>query len=133
MTAAGELFARRGYAATSIDDLVQTLGLHRGSLYKAFASKQGLFRKALARCVDTALPATIAGADTRRLLNSGVLDLLLVAALELAADDAEVRALLDNAWAQLAASTCAVDGPVAGVPAPVLSLIGGRLIQRAQP
>lgn len=40
-------FRSTGYEGTSIDDLVQATGLHRGSLYKAFGSKRGLFLEAL--------------------------------------------------------------------------------------
>jgi len=36
-------FAKAGYNATSIDDLVLISGLKRGSLYKAFGSKLNLF------------------------------------------------------------------------------------------
>lgn len=36
-------FTAGGYEGTSMDDLVQALDLHRGSLYEAFGSKRGLF------------------------------------------------------------------------------------------
>ncbi len=36
-------FAKAGYNATSIDDLVRITDLKRGSLYKAFGSKLNLF------------------------------------------------------------------------------------------
>lgn len=47
--AAMQLFWERGYAATSVDDLVARLGIGRGSLYAAFGSKQGLYLRALDR------------------------------------------------------------------------------------
>jgi len=34
LEAAAAVFVRGGYEGTSIDDLVRTLGLHRGSLYQ---------------------------------------------------------------------------------------------------
>ncbi len=40
---AAHFFARAGYNATSVDDLVIETGLKRGSLYKAFGSKLNLF------------------------------------------------------------------------------------------
>ncbi|SOZ40938.1 TetR/AcrR family transcriptional regulator [Cupriavidus neocaledonicus] len=41
---------RIGFNACSVDDLVEaTASLHRGSLYKAFGSKRGLFEKVLDR------------------------------------------------------------------------------------
>jgi AcrR family transcriptional regulator len=44
---AAKIFSELGYNATSIDDLVKVTGLLRGSLYKAFASKAGLFESSL--------------------------------------------------------------------------------------
>jgi TetR/AcrR family transcriptional repressor of nem operon len=41
------LFWERGYRATSVDDLVEKLGIQRGSLYGAFKDKRTLFTKAL--------------------------------------------------------------------------------------
>jgi len=40
--AAAQAFARRGYHATSIDDLVEATGLARGGLYHYIGSKQAL-------------------------------------------------------------------------------------------
>jgi AcrR family transcriptional regulator len=42
--AARELFARDGYAATSLDEVVTHAGLTKGALYHHFAGKQALFR-----------------------------------------------------------------------------------------
>lgn len=41
--AAMHVFWRKGYEATSIQDLVDATGLNRGSLYNTFDSKDGLF------------------------------------------------------------------------------------------
>ncbi|MFI0367018.1 TetR/AcrR family transcriptional regulator [Actinomadura sp. 1N219] len=49
-----ELFWRRGYAATSLRDLKDGLGVLPGSLYAAFGDKHGLFLRALERYVDAA-------------------------------------------------------------------------------
>jgi len=43
LSQARALFAAQGYNGTSIDDLVKSTGLLRGSLYKAFGSKRNLF------------------------------------------------------------------------------------------
>lgn len=45
------VFSRLGYNACSIDDLVEATALQRGSLYKAFGSKRGLFEKVLRRAL----------------------------------------------------------------------------------
>jgi AcrR family transcriptional regulator len=41
---ARESFTERGYAATSIDDIIQQAGVARGALYHHFAGKEALFR-----------------------------------------------------------------------------------------
>ena len=47
--AAMKVFWQRGYAGTSIQDLVEGTGLGRGSLYNAFGRKYGLYEFALKR------------------------------------------------------------------------------------
>ncbi|MEU7908815.1 TetR/AcrR family transcriptional regulator [Actinoplanes sp. NPDC049118] len=42
------VFRRKGFAHTSVQDLQEATGLHPGSLYKAYGSKEGLFTAALA-------------------------------------------------------------------------------------
>lgn len=44
---AQQLFWRKGYNATSMADLLEATGLHKGSLYRAFESKEKLFLLAL--------------------------------------------------------------------------------------
>ena len=44
-----ETFWSKGYEATSIQDLVESMGIHRGSLYAAFGDKQRLFLTVLDR------------------------------------------------------------------------------------
>ncbi len=44
-----DLFWVNGYAGTSIEDLVNHLGINRGSLYSTFGSKQKLYERALDR------------------------------------------------------------------------------------
>jgi len=48
-----DLFWVNGYAATTMEDLVNHLGINRGSLYSTFGSKQELYDRALARYLDT--------------------------------------------------------------------------------
>jgi len=49
LLAAAHAFWKRGYHATSIDDLCAATGLLRGSLYGAYGDKHGIFRAALDR------------------------------------------------------------------------------------
>lgn len=52
VTGAKELFWRRGYAATSLRELRDELGVLPGSLYGAFGDKHALFLRALQRYAD---------------------------------------------------------------------------------
>lgn len=52
VAAARALFAERGYIGTSIDELTSRTGMLRGSLYGAFGSKMGLFRRCAQSILD---------------------------------------------------------------------------------
>lgn len=87
VASASAVFARRGFAATSVDDLVRATGVGRASLYGAFGSKDGLFQ----RCLSGALAALESGSapdPTGAPDPAGALDLVLVSLMELAPDDA---------------------------------------------
>lgn len=101
-----ESFLLTGYEGTSIDDLVHATGLHRGSLYKAFGSKRGLFL------------ATLRQLETNGAGTASTIDLLLVALLELAPRDAEVRNVAAGALASF------IDQDAA-------TALGARLLERA--
>ncbi|WP_026287102.1 TetR/AcrR family transcriptional regulator [Gilvimarinus chinensis] len=45
---AGEVFWRKGLAATSLDDLASAMGMNRPSLYNAFGDKEALYRRVMA-------------------------------------------------------------------------------------
>ena len=87
VASASAVFARRGFAATSVDNLVRATGVGRASLYGAFGSKDGLFQ----RCLSGALAALESGSapdPTGAPDPAGALDLVLVSLMELAPDDA---------------------------------------------
>lgn len=46
------LFWEKGYNATSMEDLVNTLGINRASMYATFGSKHGLFSQAIQKYKD---------------------------------------------------------------------------------
>ena len=83
---AAEVFSRLGYNACSVDDLVEATALQRGSLYKAFGSKRGLFEKVLTRF--------LVGEWYR---DPTVLDMLITALRELAQTDLPIAALCRRA------------------------------------
>ncbi|MCX2970842.1 MULTISPECIES: TetR/AcrR family transcriptional regulator [Streptomyces] len=60
LQAALELFWRRGYAATSMADLVEHLGIGRASLYATFGNKRELYLKALERYTEARDPVLVA-------------------------------------------------------------------------
>jgi TetR/AcrR family transcriptional regulator, transcriptional repressor for nem operon len=108
--AAVRLFGRQSYAGTSVDDLVSHLGVHRGSLYKTFGSKRGLYLAALRQHVDRDVAAAVevlaqtaeAGAAVRRLTTTGPdLGLLFLALVERSPVDPEAAAETNRALALL--------------------------------
>jgi TetR/AcrR family transcriptional repressor of nem operon len=108
--AAVRLFGRQSYAGTSVDDLVSHLGVHRGSLYKTFGSKRGLYLAALRQHVDRDVAAAAevlaqaaeVGAAVRRLSTAGPdLGLLFLALVERAPVDPEAAAETGRALALL--------------------------------
>ncbi len=113
---ATDAFVRHGYAATSVDDLVMALEIHRGSIYKAFGSKRSLFVRAVEHCVSISLPAAVDAG--RNLSTEPTLDLILIAAVELAPHDPEIRNQIDLSDALLR---------------PIAATLGNRLWNRAHP
>ena len=85
----GELFIRRGFSATSIDEVVKTTSVVRGSLYSLFGSKQGVFVAALKHAAgehsdgDSSAPEVL-------------LDLLNVAVFEIAPHNRDVADLVQR-------------------------------------
>ena len=57
LDAAVTLLWRQGYAATSVRQLCDAMGIASGSFYAAFESKEDCFRRALGRYLDVELPA----------------------------------------------------------------------------
>ena len=113
---AREAFLEHGYEGTSIDALVKTTGLLRGSLYGAFGSKRGIFVAALRDATDSESG------------DSGVLNLVLVALMELSDHDLEVRGLVRDYLAKLSSSESDDTNAVA---LDIATLLGETLLQRA--
>ena len=88
IASAAAVFGRLGYTACSVDDLVEATGLQRGSLYKAFGSKRGLFEKVL--------QGALVGEWYR---DQAALDLMITALRELVSFDLSIAALCRQALA----------------------------------
>lgn len=80
----GEVFIKKGFNGTSLDDIVKGTGVLRGSLYSAFGSKLGMF--------TAALTASLSNYSKQKNL-----ELVLIAMLEVAPNNKEVRSIL-NKW-----------------------------------
>jgi len=133
------LFGSRGYAACSVDDLVRELGVHRGSLYRAFGSKRGLFVDALRAHIGNEMPKltaalTKAEPEDRVLLaaNSDALDVVVVAAWE-AAGDRHIAGMVQDALADLGAACLPSEAPVETQRAAGLALLACRMARRCIP
>ena len=117
---AAELFRRKGYAATSVGDLVQQTGLSRSSLYDTFGDKHALFLAALDRyrvrgfshLTDTLSASLSPIAGLRAYFDALAADcacieqgrygcLAVNAAAECAATDAETADRSTQSWADL--------------------------------
>src|SRR5687768_812172 len=53
-----EAFWEHGYEATSLSDLMASMDLQKGSIYKAFGDKRSLFLQALLRYLDASFEKT---------------------------------------------------------------------------
>jgi AcrR family transcriptional regulator len=81
---AEELFAERGYAGASMDELARRAGVTKPVVYEAFGSKDGLFRacveRAFARMAESVAAAVRAQTDPEARLRAGGLAFLRFAA-----------------------------------------------------
>lgn len=109
LEAAMDAFWRRGYEATSLADLCDCTGLHKGSLYQAFGGKHQLFMRALNHYSNkeferTSLAITESNtplgnirALAHKIISDGVAEqgcMMINTMVELAPHDPEVKALL---------------------------------------
>ena len=107
-----QLFWQRGYSNTSMQDLVQGLGISRSSLYDTYGDKHALFVKALEyyragasqRMIDLIDQASSAREAIKQLLQLTITDLLhdvqhkgcfiVNATVEVATHDAQIKELV---------------------------------------
>jgi AcrR family transcriptional regulator len=87
-----EVFWRKGYEGTSLSDLTEAMGINRPSLYAAFGSKEGLFRKALDRYAEG--PAAYVGQALNEPTARAVAERLLGGAADRLTDPGNPRGCL---------------------------------------
>ncbi len=83
-----EVFWRSGYHATSLPDLIEGMGLTRGSIYKAYTDKRSIYLAALDTYVDEHLARVEEKLD-RTDKRLAIRDVLLMKAREHAASEGE--------------------------------------------
>ncbi|MFJ4414553.1 TetR/AcrR family transcriptional regulator [Streptomyces sp. NPDC088925] len=105
MLAVRDTFWDKGYAGTSMDDLLRASGLGKGSLYGAFGDKRSLFLRVLREYDD----ANLRGLRERLAASARAIDFVREFALGPAGDPSGAVArrgcLLANSNAELATST----------------------------
>lgn len=63
LAAASVVFARRGYSAATVDEIAETAGLAKGTVYLSFKSKEDLFFALFESTAKDAMQATILARD----------------------------------------------------------------------
>lgn len=112
-----ELFWQQGYEKTSLNDLVEHMGIHRRSLYDTFGDKHTLFLKAIdcfGEFVKSRLKFEVSRAETAKQAIQRIFDFMIEqsegkalgcffvnSATELAPRDKEVEAKTKEAFRQL--------------------------------
>jgi len=119
LRAARAAFRAKGYAGTSLQDLMDATGLGKGSLYAAFGDKRGLYLRVLGQYAGqgvTDVDAALHGPEpARAALRAYLLDmahgsvsgpscLLASSTAELAATDTDVKACVGQTFQALEAS-----------------------------
>ena len=86
------VFWRKGYEGTTLLELTRAMGINRPSLYAAFGSKEGLFRKALDRYAEG--PAGYVRAALNEPTARAVVERLLEGTIEVVTDRRNPRGCL---------------------------------------
>lgn len=97
-----EAFWSKGYEATSTQDLLNCMGINRGSLYDTFGNKRSLFLKALEHYGETYLKATLAAAVQGRTPRDSIHALFESLVADALADKKHAGCLLVNTSLELA-------------------------------
>ncbi|BAI99114.1 TetR family transcriptional regulator [Sphingobium sp. TA15] len=74
LEAAAQVFFEQGYAATSIDAIIERIGGSKRNIYNEFGNKEGLFTALVSESADTALSALSVGGFEGRSLNEVLLE-----------------------------------------------------------
>ena len=103
-----QLFSRKGYAATSMQDVVETLGISRSSLYDTFGDKHQLYLEALKAYKQENTQQLEDKMEQATSVKAAIRDLLEATVKELLQDKQQKGCLLTNAGVELASQDRAV-------------------------
>lgn len=110
VAAARDEFWRRGYTATSIDDLTAATGLGKGSLYGAFGDKHALYLRALDEYIATSIDVVRAQLrDPAHTARDRIVHHIRAQAKAIAADTGLRGCMMAKSAAELAATDDAVE------------------------
>lgn len=101
LQAALDLFWRQGYEATSVNDLVEHLGIGRASMYATFGNKHDLYLRALDRYVQSTDADIMKSLSQPGPVLPAVRELVLGYVSSIAADEQQRGCLVVNAATEL--------------------------------
>jgi len=96
-----ELFWKKGYHATSIQDMVNHLGINRGSMYDTFGGKKNLFDKSLALYCSINQDATLEFLKNEKSVKAGLKKLFEVFIADSVADRDQKGCFVVNTTTEL--------------------------------
>jgi AcrR family transcriptional regulator len=103
LSAVEKSFWSKGYASTSLDDIMVASGLGKGSIYATFGDKYGIFRRVFDRyceSVELSTVTALAGPDDSALQR--LVDMLARAASRTQGNEAQLACFLAKTTAELA-------------------------------
>ncbi|NER31337.1 MAG: TetR/AcrR family transcriptional regulator [Symploca sp. SIO1C4] len=96
-----EVFWCYGYQATSVQELVESMGINRGSLYDTFGDKNSLFQAALAHYNETVVTKAIAHLEAPGAAKAAIVNHFYSLVNHAVADSQRKGCLLTNSAVEL--------------------------------
>lgn len=112
LDAAMNLFWRQGYQSTSLQSLLDTMGLSKSSLYQAFGSKQQLFEQCLQRYQELVRADWLDKLESKASGRQFIHDILMSAGEELREPEGPRGCLIMNTASEFAQSNSRIAGKV---------------------
>ena len=101
LTKAMYAFLHHGYEGTSMQTLVSTMGINRGSLYDTFGDKRSLFLAAIAHYESTIVKNTVACLKTPEADKQTIVNLFRSLVIEMAKEENCYGCLMTNSAVEL--------------------------------